>query len=202
MDPKMMERLCDLPQLSSDSEPEQTKSAGSWRVCLFTLGGELFAIDLRQVREVFELEAITPVPGMPTSLVGVANLRGTVIPLADLKLSLGASVSTVPRYAIVVRHGAHQVGLLIDDVPEIRTISHDDMLDSSEPSTSGRRPFLSGLLRVENRVSGMLEISTLLASVEESATDMNTQGIGERKTAPMKQVLVQSDEEEEGHGTV
>jgi purine-binding chemotaxis protein CheW len=170
----MMESTWDLPQLISDAEPEQHKSAGSWKVCLITLGGELYAVDLRQVREVFELESITPVPGMPPSLVGVANLRGTIIPLADLRLSLGASISTVTRYAIVVRHGLHQVGLLIDDVPEIRTISPDDMLDSSEPSASDRRPFLSGLIRVENRVSGMLELSTLLSSVEESSTDVST----------------------------
>lgn len=170
-----MELPCELPQLSSDSEPEQTQSTGLWRVCLFTLGGELFAVDLRQVREVFELESITPVPGMPASLVGVANLRGTIVPLADLRLSLGVSPSTVSRYAIVVRHGPHQVGLLIDDVPEIRTISPDDLLDSSVPSATDKHPFLSGLVRVENRVSAMLELSKLLASVEESSTDMSPQ---------------------------
>jgi purine-binding chemotaxis protein CheW len=170
-----MELPCDLPQLTSDAEPEHTKSAGSSRVCLITLGGELFAIDLRQVREVFELESITPVPGMPTSLVGVANLRGAIIPLLDLRLSVGVSISTAPRYAIVVRYGSHQVGLLIDDVPEIRTISSDDMLDSGS-STTATHPFLSRLVRVENRMSGMLELPTLLASVEESTPDVSAQG--------------------------
>jgi purine-binding chemotaxis protein CheW len=176
MDWKAMTVPCDLPRLTSDAEPEQTKSTGSWRVCLVTLGGELFAVDLRQVREVFEVEAITPVPGMPSSLVGVANLRGTIVPLADLRLSLGASLTTTPRYAIVVRYGQHQVGLLIDDVPEIRTVLPEDVLESPRPGGSGERPFLSGLVRVENRVSGMLEIPTLLASVEEAATNVITLG--------------------------
>lgn len=137
------------------------------------MGGELFAIDLRQVREVFELESVTPVPGMPASLVGVANLRGTIVPLADLRQSLGAALSMTPRYAIVVRHEAHQIGLLIDEVPEIRAIYPDDMLDSSGLRVNGGRSFLSRLVRVEDRVSGMLEIPSLLASVEESATDVN-----------------------------
>lgn len=173
-----MELPCDLPRLTSDVEPERAKASGVLRVCLIMLGGELFAIDLGQVREVFELESVTPVPGMPASLVGVANLRGTIIPLADMRQSLGAALSTTPRYAIVVRHEAHQIGLLIDDVPEIRAISPEDVLDSSGSSVRGGRPFLSGLVRVENRVSGVLEIPSLLASVETAATDMN---ISERR---------------------
>jgi len=168
-----MELPCDLPQLTSDVETEQTKASGCLRVCLIMIGGELFAIDLRQVREVFELESVTPVPGMPASLVGVANLRGTIVPLADLRQSLGAALSTTPRYAIVVRHEAHLIGLLIDEVPEIRAIYPEDMLDSSGLSVNGGRPFLSRLVRVEDRVSGMLEIPSLVASVEESATDVN-----------------------------
>lgn len=168
-----MELPCDLPLLTSDVALEQTKPSGVLKVCLVVMGGELFAVDLRQVREVFQLESITPVPSMPASLVGVANLRGTIIPLADLRRSLGASVSTTPRYAIVVNHHAHQIGLLIDDVPEIRTIVPEDVLDASGANAKGGYSFVSGLIRVENRVSGMLELPSLLASVEEPSQDAN-----------------------------
>lgn len=166
-----MELPCDLPQLTSDVESAQIEGTGSWRVCLVVVGGESFAIDLRQVREVFEIESITPVPGMPASLVGVANLRGTIIPLADLRQVLGASLSTTTRYVIVVRHEAHQIGVLIDDVPEIRTIFTEDVLGVSEDTTRSGHRFLSGLIKVENHVSKMLEIPSLLASVEGAAME-------------------------------
>ena len=55
------------------------------RAAIISLGGELFTIDLLNVREVFVVESITPVPGMPSGLVGVTNLRGTVVPLLDLR---------------------------------------------------------------------------------------------------------------------
>lgn len=132
----------------------------------------MFAIDLRQVREVFAPDAITPVPGMPPALVGVTNLRGTIVPVADLRLSLGVTQSTISRYVIVVRHGPHQMGILIDDVPEIRTIFPEDILESPGTRAAGGRPFLSGLVRVDNRVSGMLEIPILLASVAEPPTNV------------------------------
>ena len=150
------------------NQPEEARSSGPSRVCLITLGGEYFAIDLRHVREVFQLDSITPVPGMPSSLVGVANLRGTVVPLADLRPSLGVSASATPKYAVVVRHGTQQVGILIDDVPEIRNIHPDDMLAAASRGVVDGRPFLSGLLKVENRLSGMVEVSRFIASVEDA----------------------------------
>lgn len=153
-------------QSGASSGSDRVRSTVPSRVCLITLGGELFAIDLRHVREVFELETITPVPGMPSSLVGVANLRGTVIPLADLRPSLGLSSPATSKYAVVVRHGSQQVGILIDEVPEIRSTNPDDMLALSARGVTESRPFLSGLLKIENRVSGMVEISRLVASVE------------------------------------
>ncbi len=136
------------------------------RICLVTLGGELFAIDLRHVREVFELESVTPVPGMSSTLVGVANLRGTVIPLADLRPSLGIpSIASLP-FVVVVRHGQQQVGILIDAVPEIRMIHPDDLLHATSRGLSESRPFLTGLAKIEERMSGMMDVQKLLACVE------------------------------------
>ena len=136
------------------------------RICLISLGGEYFAVDLRHVREVFELESVTPVPGMPSTLIGVANLRGTVMPLADLRPSLGIDATTEQHFVIVLRHGPQQVGLLIDDVPEIRTIHPDDILAATSKGITESRPFLSGLVKVEERMSGMMEVPKLLACVD------------------------------------
>ncbi len=137
------------------------------RICLITLGGELFAVDLKHVREVFEVESVTPVPGMPSTLIGVANLRGTVMPLADLRPVLGLPVSgPQPKYAVVVRYGAQQVAVLVDQVPEIRNIHTGAILEASTHGTKGVRPFVSGIVKVDERMSGFVEIPTLLACVE------------------------------------
>src|SRR6185295_18152288 len=113
-----------LPIWGSSSGSGEAKAAGSstLRAAIISLGGELFTIDLKSVREVFVVESITPVPGMPSGLVGVTNLRGTVIPLLDLRPMFGLNAVAVLRYAVVVQHGNWQVGVLVDTVPEIRTI--------------------------------------------------------------------------------
>jgi purine-binding chemotaxis protein CheW len=170
-----MERLVEQLQPDVDLRPGHVTPSGVIRVCLIVLGGEYFAIDLRHVREVFELQSITPVPGMPASLVGVANLRGTIVPLADLRPVLGVPASTTLKYVMVVRHEAQQVGILIEGVPEIRTINQDEVAAVSTGGVTESRPFLSGLIKIEDRMGGMVEVSRFLASVE-GAIDQHDSG--------------------------
>jgi len=148
-----------------ETEHQSTGTSVS-RMCLITLGGELFAMDLGDVSEVFEVDSITSVPGAPSTLIGVANLRGTVIPLADLRPSLGLSVTESSlKYAVVVRHGSQQVGILVDAVPEIRTVRQDEFLAAPAQGAANAQPLVSALLPVEERMSGVVEVPRLLTSV-------------------------------------
>ncbi len=143
----------------------------SVRMCVVSLGGELFAIDLRNIREVFEVETVTPVPGMPSMLTGVTNLRGTVIPLLDLRASLGLSIGDVTLpFAVVIRHGPRQVGVLVDHVPEIRSVPRDHLLPAAHSGPAGARPFVSSVLRMEDRLGGVLEVPQVFAQVDGGET--------------------------------
>ena len=156
----------EVPVIPAQAQSAATSGA-TLRVCLATIGQELFAIDLKFVREVFPVEHTTPVPRMPTVIVGVANLRGTIMPLVDMRSALGLSVAGGgQKFAVVIKCGAQQVGLLVDDVPEIRTVSREDVLASPNQREHGGRPFISGLLPVEGRMGGMVEVPALLARVE------------------------------------
>lgn len=192
----------ELPPLQSDSVAEQPKPTGSLRVCLVTLGDETFAIDLRQVREVFEPESITPVPGMPAALVGVTNLRGTIIPLADVRTLLGVSASTRPKYAVVVRHGTRHIGLLVEDVPELRTVQLDDLIASLTRTAVETRPAFSGSFRIESKLSAILELSQLLASIEEPATGQRSIPSHEETIVPAMVGPIVRHEQEGSHGEV
>ena len=146
----------------------QTKASGSstMRAAIISLGGELFTIDLKSVREVFVLESITPVPGMPSGLVGVTNLRGTVIPLLDLRPMFAINLDATLRYAVVVKHENWQVGLLVDSVPEIRTLSKDQFLPAPVGTGEGAFPIVSTVVKLEDRLRGVLEASVVLSHFE------------------------------------
>ena len=155
-------------QGTSSSGSGQTQEAGSstMRAVIISMGGELFTIDLKSVREVFVVESITPVPGMPSGLVGVTNLRGTVIPLLDLRPMFGLNSDVTLRYAVVVQHGNWQVGVLVDRVPEIRTLSKDQFLPAPAGTGEGAVPFVSTVVKLEDRLRGVLEASMMLSYLE------------------------------------
>jgi purine-binding chemotaxis protein CheW len=155
-------------QGTSLSGSGQTQATGSStiRAAIISLGGELFTIDLKSVREVFVVESITPVPGMPSGLVGVTNLRGTVIPLLDLRPMFAFNSDATLRYAVVVKHGNWQVGVLVDTVPEIRTIAKDQFLPAPAGTGEGALPFVSTVVKLEDRLRGVLETSLVLSYLE------------------------------------
>jgi len=136
------------------------------RAAIISLGGEMFTVDLQHVREVFVVESVTPVPGMPSGLVGVTNLRGTVIPLLDLRQMFGLDTDATLRYAVVLKHGAWQVGVLVDSVPEIRTLSKDQFMPAPTDTGRGANPFVSAVVKLEDRIRGVLETSAVLSHFE------------------------------------
>jgi purine-binding chemotaxis protein CheW len=158
----------ELPQIPQSQQASVRPAGQAVRVCLISLGGEVFAVDLRNVREVFEVEGITPVPAMPPALAGVANLRGTIVPIADLRSVLRLPANDPLPFAVVIRHGGRQVGVLVDRVPEIRTIHMEDLLPASTGGSEGPKPFVSSVLQIEGRIGGVVEVPTLMAYVETS----------------------------------
>jgi purine-binding chemotaxis protein CheW len=161
-----MEHRIDREESSAGSRPVLLRPSPPSRFCLFMLGAESFAVELNQVREIFTLESITPVPDMPPVLVGVANVHGMIVPLADLRPVLGMPSSSALRYAVIMRCGAQQIGIVIDEIPEIGTVELNDTLEKLPDEMAQHRPFLSGLLRLGSRVSGLVEVSRLMAMVD------------------------------------
>jgi purine-binding chemotaxis protein CheW len=154
------------PVVPSQANAPASVATSTMRAAIISLGGELFTIDLQNVREVFVVESVTPVPGMPAGLVGVTNLRGSVVPLLDLRQMIGLAAETALKYAVVVKHGNWQVGVLVDTVPEIRTLSKDQFLPAPIGTGDGGNPFVSTVVKLEDRLRGVLETSVVLSLFE------------------------------------
>ena len=107
------------------------------RACLFELAGARFAVDVRSAREVVLFDEITAVPRAPRHLVGVANLRGTVMPIVDVRELLGLAESRSGRTlrTLVVRDGAVQAALVVDTVVGLEPFG--DVVAADSPSAAG-----------------------------------------------------------------
>ncbi len=117
----------------------------------FTLGEEVFALDIASVREVLEFTTITKVPRTPAYIRGVINLRGRAVPVVDVRLKFGMPETerTVNTCIIIVevRLGGEEtvLGALADSVKEVMDIEPKDVEPAPRMGTSIRSDFIQGI---------------------------------------------------------
>ena len=114
--------------LARSSEADETSGETIGMVVL-AVGDERYGVEVQEVQEIEPLDKITPIPGTPAFWSGVVNLRGSMYPVLDIERYLGLPSSEEvesPKVALVSRNGL-SVGLLVDEVPEIRQVKVSDI---------------------------------------------------------------------------
>ncbi len=131
--------------------PNATSATEPTQYLTFQLSKEVFALQVLSVKEIIEYGALTTVPMMPTTIRGVINLRGAVLPVIDLAARFGGPPALISKRSciVVVEHeeqGRRQnLGLLVDVVNAVLEISAADI--APPPSFGARIPtnFIAGM---------------------------------------------------------
>ena len=129
----------------------------------FTLGAEVFAMDIRTVREIIQVGPMTTVPLMPGFVRGVINLRGAVVPVIDLQARFGRPPAEIGNKTCIVifdalRDGERvELGLLVDAVSEVIDIAHEAIEPPPNFGAAVPRDFIRGMGKVEQRFVIILE---------------------------------------------
>lgn len=146
----------------STSVLDQTQAI---RACLFHLAGESFAVEVRWAREVVVFEDYTVVPMAPAHVVGVANLRGSIIPILDVRALLGLPGHQIGRgsTALVISEGGVQVALAIESILGLE--SFDEVVPFGEAGRKEFGEFGVGLLRRGEGLVTLLDVPKLLEAL-------------------------------------
>lgn len=134
----------------------------------FAVGQQEFCIDVMSVREIRGWTPATVLPHSQTFVRGVINLRGAVLPVIDLAVRLGFPPAEVMgrHVIIVVQVGTQVVGLLVDAVSDILTVSGADILPPPDVASELAKRFVSGLLAMEGRMISVLSVANVLPEQE------------------------------------
>lgn len=144
------------------TDPSGADDAAS-QYLTFTLGEEVFAMDIRTVREIIQYGPTTTVPLMPAFVRGVINLRGAVVPVIDLQARFGRPAAKVGKKTCIVifdslREGERvELGLMVDAVSEVIEIAPSAIEPPPNFGTSVRRDFIRGMGKVASRFVIILE---------------------------------------------
>ena len=138
----------------------------------FKLGSEVFALDVATVREVLDFTTVTRIPRMPEFMRGVINLRGSVVPVVDLRLCFQMSKTERTRNTCIVvvevmlDGEATVIGALADSVEEVIDLEPDQIQPAPRIGTRIRTDFIKGMGKREAQFIMILDIDRVF-SVDE-----------------------------------
>jgi purine-binding chemotaxis protein CheW len=135
------------------------------QLVVFNLGGEAYGVDISVVREIIHIQPITRVPGTPHSVEGVINLRGSVIPVVDLrkKFQLEVIQRGKDTRIVVVSCRGQDIGVIVDSVAEVLRISVDTIEPPSTVVTGGHLEHLMGIVKMTGRLVILLDMDQVLS---------------------------------------
>jgi len=130
----------------------------------FALAGQDYAVAITQVREIREWSHATPLPNSPRHIRGVLNLRGTIVPVIDMRLRFQLEERPYDAFTVVVvvNVGGRLAGLVVDTVNDVLRLGAESRCTLSEFEGQANRPFIEGLAQVDGRLLILLDVEKLL----------------------------------------
>lgn len=150
------------------------QASHSTRLCAFLafkLGQEEYGMDILRVQEIRSYEKPTLLPHGPAHLLGVVNLRGTIVPLMDLRVRLQLAQATYDAHTvvIVVNAGQRVVGLVVDSVSDVLSLRPEQMRPVPALESGFAPEHLLALGCVDERTLLLLDIEQYLAASQGTA---------------------------------
>lgn len=136
------------------------------QLACFSLGENLFAIDIMRIKEIIQPQKLAAIPQAAQALEGVINLRGSVIPVVDLRKRFGMpSLKDGKNSKLLIVCLAHQVlAMAVDDVMEVITVTSRDIKPPPDVDQGVGIEYLLGVCLSEDRVFMILDIDSLFGS--------------------------------------
>lgn len=145
----------------------EAASGSEWVGVAFRMGGETFLVAREETREVLGFPvAITRVPGARSWVKGLANVRGQLLPMVDLRQFLGSGLTSATRNArvVVVNHREIPAGLMVDEVLGFRRFAEREFDAQPPPTVIRCDSFLAGAFRRGAEIWPVLSLKTLVES--------------------------------------
>ena len=150
-----------------------SEGTGSMQLVSFRLAEEEYGIEITTIREIILMGEITRVPQTPHYVKGLINLRSTVIPVIDLRARFGLPEEELTDESrIMVMHvGTKTIGIVVDVVSEVLRVTQDQMAPPPPTVAGLGQEYLTGLVKLEDRLLILLDVEKLLGGEDTAALD-------------------------------
>ena len=154
------------------------RDASGAQYLTFTLDGEEYGVEILRVQEIKGWMPVTRVPNTPSYMQGVLNLRGTIVPIIDLRMRFNLDKADYTPVTVVIvltiRDGERRrtLGVVVDGVSDVVTVDRDELKPPPDFGTSVNTDFIDGVATADEKMIMLLDIDRLLTSDE--LNDLNS----------------------------
>lgn len=156
--------MADIVENTIEMEEDTQKD----RYLTFSLGNENYGIEIKYVIEIIGIQSITEIPELPEYVKGIINLRGKIIPVLDVRLRFKKKPKDYNdrTCVIVVDIKDVSVGLIVDRVAEVITISEDDIVEPPQMNQGFNNRYIKKIGKIGSEVKLLLDCEKLLSENE------------------------------------
>jgi len=143
----------------------------------FRLGAEEYGIEILKVQEIRGWEVPTAIAGTPEFIKGVINLRGTIVPIVDLRLKFGLEKANYDEFTVVIILSVARrvVGIVVDAVSDVVTLAPQEIRPAPEFGAAVDARFITGLGTLGERMLVLADIERLMTSRDMQLVEHATQ---------------------------
>ena len=141
---------------------------GSQQVLTFVLGGETYGVDILRVQEIRGWSSVTKIPHAPSHVLGVLNLRGSIVPIVDMRMQFNleraeyTAVTVIIVLSVQSRAGRRDFGVVVDGVSDVVTVNEAQVKPAPDLGSRAATEHIRGLMPVADRMVVLLDIDRLI----------------------------------------
>lgn len=130
----------------------------------FFIDNESFGIDIYHVLEIISVSAITWIPENPEAIKGIINLRGSIIPVIDVRIRFEKEERAYDEFTciIVIEYEDNRIGLIVDTVNEVLYINENSISAPPNAKLKHQNKFIKGIGKVGDKVQLLLDLEKFL----------------------------------------
>jgi purine-binding chemotaxis protein CheW len=154
----------------STAEAAGTKNPGSQQALTFELGNETYGVEILRVREIRGWSTVTKIPHAPSHVLGVLNLRGSIVPVVDLRMRLDLERAEYTKVTVIIvlsihaGNGRREVGVVVDGVSDVIDVDAAEVKQPPDLGSRSATDYIRGLMPVGNRMVVLLDIDRLIGT--------------------------------------
>ncbi|MEC7545719.1 MAG: chemotaxis protein CheW [Thalassolituus sp.] len=157
-----------MEEMNKDIILPESEVGDEQQYLTFIMSGEEYGVDILAVQEIRGWEEPTLIPNAPSYIRGVINLRGTIVPIMDLRLRFGLSEADYTATTVVIilkfdsDNGERVMGIVVDAVSDVYTIADEETRRPPELTEDDNSDFIKGLVNVNEKMVILLDVAELL----------------------------------------